>query len=87
MATVRKKQQRFTIPVSKTNAKRAETGTHTLDKILKLEGHVVKDGVLYMSDREIPLGAVDLHPKAKRTEVIKVAKVAADTTKVVANAS
>ena len=63
---VKKKRQRITLAVSKTNHNRVQFGTHSVEKVLKMEGHDVRDGHVYVDGQEIHLSAVDLYAKKKR---------------------
>ncbi len=69
----KRKMSTVSIPVSRTNVNRVRFGTHTLDKVLKLEGHQTINGHLLMDEREISFNRINLVPKKKRTVVIRVA--------------
>lgn len=66
---VKKKPLRITIAVSKKNFNRFKCHTHTLEKILKLEGHTIikEKGIttVVMGDKQVALGAIDLYAKSK----------------------
>jgi hypothetical protein len=62
----KKKRQRITLAVSKKNYNRLQFGTHSIEKVLKLEGHDVRNGHVFVDGQEIHLSAVDLYAKKKR---------------------
>ncbi len=60
---VKKKRLRTVISVSRTNANRVRFCTHTLAKVLKLEGYRVADGHVYVEDQPYHLSAVTLEER------------------------
>jgi hypothetical protein len=68
---VKRKPMRRALSVSKTNAKRVKTGTHSLAKVLRLEGYDVQDNHVVTKDAVIPFDAIDLWPRRRRGEDIQ----------------
>jgi len=60
-----KRPSRVVIAVDKKNCNRLKSGTHTLEKILKLEGHSVDRGCVMVGEQAVPLSSIDLTPKNK----------------------
>lgn len=65
---VKRKPQRFNLPVSKTNFNRVKTGTHSLVRVLLLEGYEVQDSYVVSEGTRMHLDAIDLWPRKKRGE-------------------
>jgi hypothetical protein len=65
---VKKKPLRFSLPVSKTNFHRVKFGTHSLVRVLQLEGYEVQDNHVVSEGTRMRLDAIDLWPRRKRGE-------------------
>ncbi len=63
-----KKTAKVAIPVSKTNVNRLRYQTHTLRRILKLEGKPIKDGCVVnpITGDPVNLSMIELVPKKKQ---------------------
>lgn len=66
MVKIRKKTSRVTLLASKTNCNRVKSGTHSLVKVLQLEGYEIRDGYVMSKGTPIPLMAIDFKPRQKR---------------------
>jgi len=69
----KKKPTRITIAVSQKNFNRFKAHTHTLERILQLEGHTLirEKGLttVVMGDKQVALTALDLHPRSKEVVI------------------
>jgi hypothetical protein len=59
-----------TISVSKTNYNRFRSGSHSLEKVLRLEGYRIEMGMVIGEDRQIALHSVKLCLRPKEIEIV-----------------
>jgi hypothetical protein len=57
------------ISVSKSNYNRVRAGSHTLEKVLRLEGYRIEEGMVIGDDRQVSLHAVKLYPRTREISV------------------
>jgi len=67
---VKKKPQRFNLPVSRTNFNRVNAHTHSLEQILLLEGYKIQDVYVVSEGSKMHLGSIDLWPKKKPNDKV-----------------
>lgn len=65
ITAVEKKNAEITVMVSRTNANRLKFGTHTLKRVLELEGYHVEDGELLLEDYFYRLDSVRILSRGK----------------------
>ena len=65
---VKRKPQRFNLPVSKTNFNRVKAGTHSLVRVLLLEGYEIDGSHVVSKGTRMHIDAIDLWPRRKRGE-------------------
>lgn len=67
-STAAQKSERVSVLVSKTNANRVKSGTHSVAAVLELQGYVVLDNLVQVGARLCHVDDIDLVSREKSDE-------------------
>lgn len=66
MQVAKKKKREVSLPVSRTNLNRVKYHTHTLGRVLELEGYVVQHGRALVRNGWVSLPHINIHLRQAR---------------------